>query len=146
VQLDGAPALSVIGDVTGDGRNDVVLCLAGRATMVVVPQLAGGGGLGEPFQLDASGMPLRPALGDANRDGRTDLFALSGFGDRINLWLARGDGPAGRLAQLRHWPVRIRLRDGGRLRRRRPRRRRHRRQLQQPRRLPAAHPRPATWP
>jgi len=83
--------------VTGDGRNDVVLCLAGRATMVVVPAACGRRRLGEPFQLDASGMPLRPALGDANRDGRTDLFALSGFGDRIT---------CGSRAATASWPAR----------------------------------------
>lgn len=99
VQLDGAPALSVIADVTGDGRNDIVTCLATRATMAVVAQRVDGS-LAAPFQLDATGFPLRAAVGDVNRDGRMDLLALSSYGDRINLWPALPDG---RLAGARNY-------------------------------------------
>lgn len=91
VLLTSAPSLSTIADVTGDGRADLVACLGGQATMVVVPQLPGGG-LGEPFQLDATGLPLRPFVGDFDRNGQNDLFALSGLGDRVNLWLSRNNG------------------------------------------------------
>jgi hypothetical protein len=91
VLLSSAPSLSTIADVTGDGRTDLVACLGGQATMVVVPQLPSGG-LGEPFQLDATGLPLRPFVGDFDRNGQNDLFALSGLGDRVNLWLARANG------------------------------------------------------
>jgi len=91
VLLTSAPSLSTIADVTGDARPDLVACLSGQATMVVVPQLPAGG-LGEPFQLDATGLPLRPFVGDFDRNGQNDLFALSGLGDRVNLWLARNNG------------------------------------------------------
>ena len=90
VPVAGKPSLATIADVTGDGRADLVGCLALQASMVVAPQLPGGG-VGPQFQLDTSGMPLRPFVGDLDGTGRTALFALSGGGDRINLWRSRTD-------------------------------------------------------
>ncbi|MBK8100863.1 MAG: VCBS repeat-containing protein [Planctomycetes bacterium] len=91
VPLAGPASLSIIADVTGDGRQDLVGCIAGQASIVVVPQSASGQ-LGEAFQLDATGLPLRPSVGDVDRNGRNDLLILSGLGDRLNLWLARSGG------------------------------------------------------
>jgi hypothetical protein len=90
VEVSGPPSISTIADVTNDGLNDLVACLGGNASMVIAPGLAGGG-VGEPSQLDATGLPLRPFVGDFEGDGRNDLFALSGLGDRVNLWVARED-------------------------------------------------------
>jgi hypothetical protein len=67
--------------------------------MIVYPQVASGG-YGEPFQLEATGMPLRPVLADVDQNGRTDLLVLSGLGDRINLWRAATNG---RLAGARSY-------------------------------------------
>ena len=52
----------------------------------------GGGVIGAAINLDASGLPLRPFLGNFDHNGKNDLFALSGFSDRVNLWLAHGNG------------------------------------------------------
>ncbi len=89
--VDGAPALSTIADVTGDGLADLVACLGGSASMLVAPQQPAGG-LGEPLQYDATGAPLRPAVADYDQNGRNDVFVLAGLGERINLWAARGSG------------------------------------------------------
>lgn len=99
VPVPARPSLATIADVTGDGRADLVGCLAFNATMCVAPQLPGGG-VGAQFQLDASGMPLRPFVGDIDGQGRTALFALSGGGDRVNVWLAK---PTSELAGARNF-------------------------------------------
>ena len=99
VVVTAKPSLATIADVTGDGRADLVGCLAYNATMFVAPQLPGGG-VGAQFQLDASGMPLRPFVGDIDGQGRTALFALSGGGDRVNVWLAK---PTGALTGARNY-------------------------------------------
>lgn len=91
ILVSSAPTLSTIGDVTGDGRPDLVACLGVHASVVVVPQLPGGT-LGEQLQFDATGLPLRPFIGDVDGNGHNDVMVLSGLGDRINLWLARTDG------------------------------------------------------
>ncbi|MCK5940939.1 MAG: VCBS repeat-containing protein, partial [Planctomycetes bacterium] len=91
IDVPGRPSLAKVGDVTGDGLNDLVGCLAFRATVAVVPGLPGGL-VDEPIVLDSTGMPLRPFIGDFDRNGRNDVFALSGLGNRVNLWLARDSG------------------------------------------------------
>ena len=91
VEVPAQPAFAQVGDVTGDGRNDLVSCLAFHATIAVVPGLAGGQ-MGEPVVLDSTGLPLRPFIGDFDNNGQDDVAALSGLGSRVNLWLASADG------------------------------------------------------
>lgn len=91
VPVPEPPSIPTVGDVTGDGVNDLVACLAYRQSMCIARGLPGGG-VGAQYLLDTSGSPLRPAVGDHNRDGRADLLTLSAKGDRINLWLADSDG------------------------------------------------------
>ena len=112
IPVAGRPSLSTIADVTGDGLVDLVGCLAFQNSMVVAPQQAlpqgqvntlqgqlEGGPYSKQFQLDTTGLPLRPFVGDADGNGKNDLFALSGLGGRINLWLANDSG---RLAGARN--------------------------------------------
>lgn len=91
VDVPAQPTFASIGDVTGDGLNDLVGCLAFHATIAVVPGVAGGA-LGDPIVFDSTGLPLRPFIGDFDQNGQDDVAALSGLGDRINLWLAGADG------------------------------------------------------
>ncbi len=91
VQAEGRASLTTIGDITGDGLPDLVACVVDRASVLVVPQAAQGG-LGQPFQLDSTGLPLRPSVVDVDHNGQNDLLVLSGLADRMNLWLADGGG------------------------------------------------------
>ena len=87
VPAEGRASLTTIGDVTGDGRNDLIACVIDRASVLIAPQIAGGA-LGAPIQLDSTGLPLRPSVVDIDRDLKNDLIVLSGLGDRINMWRA----------------------------------------------------------
>ncbi len=91
IPVPARPSVSTVADVTGDGLPDLVACLAFNASMCVAPQVQGGG-VGPQFLLDSSGLPLRPFVGDFDQNGKADLFALSGGGDRVNLWLAKDSG------------------------------------------------------
>ena len=91
IPVPDSPSLCKVGDVTGDGINDLVACLAFNASMCIAPGLAGGG-VGEQFLLDSTGLPLRPFIGDFDGNSRNDVFALSGGGNRVNLWLGRDSG------------------------------------------------------
>ncbi|MCB9878268.1 MAG: VCBS repeat-containing protein [Planctomycetes bacterium] len=100
VPIPGRPGLCAVADVTGDGVDDIVGCLAFDASIVIVPGLQGGG-VGDLETLDSSGMPLRPFVGDFDGNGRNDIFALAGAGNRVNLWLARNSGA---IAGARSYP------------------------------------------
>jgi len=91
IDVPARPGLAKVGDVTGDGLNDLVGCLAFNATIAVVAGTPGGG-VEQPMVLDSTGLPLRPFIGDFDQNGRNDVFALSGLGNRVNLWLARDSG------------------------------------------------------
>ncbi|MEY4830391.1 MAG: hypothetical protein RLZZ562_2187 [Planctomycetota bacterium] len=99
VAAEGRASLTTIGDVTGDGRADLVACVVDRASVLVVPQAAAGG-LGQPFQMDSTGLPLRPAVVDVDLNGKNDLVVLSGLADRMNLWLSDASG---KLLGARNW-------------------------------------------
>lgn len=91
VPVPDRPSLATIADVTGDGLVDLVACVAFRNSLLVFPQLPGGG-VGEASFFDSNDNPLRPFAGDFDHNGKNDVFALSGLGDRVNLWLADDGG------------------------------------------------------
>ena len=99
IDVPGDSGIASIGDVTGDGINDLVGCLGGTASVCVIPG-APMGQISEMFLLDTTGLPLRPFIGDFDKNNRDDLFVLSGYGSRVNLWLSSGEG---RLAGARSY-------------------------------------------
>ena len=94
VPLPGQPSLSTVADVTGDGINDLVGCIAFKASLCVIPgsQVQSGAPAFDQFLLDTTGLPLRPFAADFDGNGKRDVFALSGLANRVNLWLAKDDG------------------------------------------------------
>jgi hypothetical protein len=91
LDMPAPPSFAVVGDVTGDGINDLVSCLAFNASVAVAAGVPGGL-LADPVLFDSTGIPLRPFIGDFDQNGRADVMALSGLGNRLNLWLADSDG------------------------------------------------------
>lgn len=91
IPVPAQPTLAKVGDVTGDGVNDLVACLGFSASICVAPGLASGA-IGELALLDSTGLPLRPFIGDFDGNGSEDVFALSGNGNRVNLWLGKDSG------------------------------------------------------
>jgi hypothetical protein len=92
VDVPAQPTLAKVGDVTGDGINDLVACLGGSASICVATGVADNS-IGELTLLDATDLPLRPFIGRFDNNDSNDVFALSGNGNRVNLWLGRTDGP-----------------------------------------------------
>jgi hypothetical protein len=85
-QYDASPPTAgngiAIGDLNGDGRNDVALSLGGNrpeARINVFPQTAQGT-LGAPVVYPSYDSPEPLEVGDINLDGRADLVAVHGGG------------------------------------------------------------------
>lgn len=93
IPVPAQPSLAKVGDVTGDGINDLVACLGFSASICIAPGNASSTPVvADQFLLDSTGMPLRPFIGDFDGNGAQDVFALSGLGNRVNLWLSSSAG------------------------------------------------------
>jgi hypothetical protein len=94
-----------LGDVTGDGRNDMVVTAGGNiphSRLFVYPQTTTG--LSEdPVVYPVRDSPEPLALADMNGDGRQDVVMAHGGYD-VGVMLQRPDGALGR-EQLKHSPL-----------------------------------------
>ncbi len=92
IDVPAQPTLAKVGDVTGDGINDLVACLGFSASICVATGVADNA-IGDLVLFDSTGLPLRPFIGRFDDNNSNDVFALSGNGNRVNLWLGRDAGP-----------------------------------------------------
>ncbi|GAB4205916.1 MAG: hypothetical protein OHK0022_32460 [Roseiflexaceae bacterium] len=84
-----------VGDVTGDGRADVVVGAGGNipdALINIFPQSAGGLLATTPITLSAWHLPEAVAVADLNHDGRNDIVALNSGWMALTLYLGQADG------------------------------------------------------
>jgi Domain of unknown function DUF11/FG-GAP-like repeat len=86
-----------IGDLTGDGRNDVVLSFGGNrpsSNLAVFPQTSSGT-LGAPVVSPSYDIPEPVEVADVDRDGRADVVTLHGGWNRAGVYLQQPGGGLG---------------------------------------------------
>ena len=86
-----------IGDLTGDGRKDVVLSFGGNrpsSNLAVFPQTSSGT-LGAPVVSPGYDIPEPVEVADVDRDGRSDVVTLHGGWNRAGVYLQQPGGGLG---------------------------------------------------
>jgi uncharacterized protein DUF11/VCBS repeat protein len=86
-----------VGDVTGDGRKDVIVSYGGNrpsSNLAVFPQ-SSSGALGAPVTYPSYDIPEPVEVADVDRDGRDDVVTLHGGWNSAGVYLRQ---PAGGLA------------------------------------------------
>lgn len=86
---DGTTALAV-GDLNGDGRDDLAVACFELSNQVVI-RLSTENGFADPVRIELPS-PVAVALGDVNGDGRLDAVASNIGHGSLSLLIGRGDG------------------------------------------------------
>jgi hypothetical protein len=91
--VDGVdPFVSVIRDLNGDGKGDLVVFYGSSSGFQVFLGSATGVLTPTPLQFPSFFSNGRPALGDLNGDGKVDIAADTNFPNSIRLFYGVGDG------------------------------------------------------
>jgi hypothetical protein len=100
------------GDITGDGRADLLMVARGQPSVRVLPGLPDGT-FGAAVPYDAGTDPIRAAAGDINGDGRPDLVVAGHFDNAFRVRLGQPDGQLGgaQVYPLAHHGRYVALRD-----------------------------------
>lgn len=97
-----------LGNVTGDGRLDVVAADNGPdSALWILPRTASG--FGKPIVVDEDNDPEPVELGDMDGDGDADVVTLTTYLGRVSLWHQQGGGGIGGRQRFRipvnsHYP------------------------------------------
>src|SRR5439155_649375 len=91
----GAPAAIAVGDVSGDGNQDLVTASAALGTVSVL--LGNGDGTFQPrvdYEVGSQpgDHPISVAIGDVSGDGKLDLVTANYFRDAVSVLPGNGDG------------------------------------------------------
>jgi uncharacterized repeat protein (TIGR01451 family) len=83
-----------VGDVNGDGRNDIVVTYGGNNpnSKIGVFHQNAAGGLDPVVSLDSLDIPESVEIADVNRDGRADIIVLHGGWNQAGVYLQNADG------------------------------------------------------
>jgi uncharacterized repeat protein (TIGR01451 family) len=83
-----------VGDVNGDGRNDIVVTYGGNKPLskIGVFYQNAAGGLNPAISFDSLDAPESVDIADVNRDGRADIIVLHGGWTKAGVYLQNADG------------------------------------------------------
>ena len=84
-----------IGDVTGDGRRDLVATAGGNLDGAVIVHRRTAGGFAAPVAYPVRDIPRPVAIADFNRDGRADVAVGHSGWDAVSVLLQQPDGRLG---------------------------------------------------